>query len=76
MPNVHFYDTDTGYIHYVSDILPKLECRVYDAVRTFEDTLLDQRNAVQFIPNSYGNATPEEIRVVRHELYRINRILP
>ena len=62
MPNAHFYDTDTGYIHYVSDILPKLECRVYDAVRTFEDALLDQRNAVQFMPNSYGNVSPEELR--------------
>ena len=62
MPNIHFYDTDTGYIHYVSDILPKLECRVYDGVRTFEDALLDQRNAVQFIPNSYGNVSPEQLR--------------
>lgn len=61
MPNIHFYDTDTGYIHYVSDILPKLECRVYDAVRTFEDALLDKRNAVQFIPNSYGNVTPQQL---------------
>ena len=62
MPNIHFYDTDTGYIHYVSDILPKLECRVYDAVRTFEDALLDERHAVQFIPNSFGNVTPDQLR--------------
>lgn len=70
MPNIHFYDTDTGYIHYVSDILPKLECRVYDAVRTFEDALLDQRNAVQFIPNSYGNVSPEQLREHAFELFQ------
>lgn len=49
MPNIHFYDTDNGYVHYVSDIIPKLECRVYDAVRKIEDAFLDQEAAVQFI---------------------------
>lgn len=37
MPIADYHDTDTGFIHYVSDILPKLECRVFDAVRAFED---------------------------------------
>lgn len=70
MPNAHFYDTDTGYIHYVSDILPKLECRVYDAVRNLIDSLLDPQNAVQFIPNSYGNVSHEQLREHGLELFQ------
>ena len=54
MPSIHYYDVETGYIHYVSDIIPDLECRVYDAVSTLKDAMISRNNAVQFIPKTKG----------------------
>jgi len=52
MPAIHFYDVKTGYIHYVSEIVSDLECRVYDAVSSIEDARISRNNAVQFIPKT------------------------
>ena len=61
MPAIHYYDTDTGYIHYASEVIPGLECRVLDAIRTVEDAALDPITAVQFIPHSCRHGTPADI---------------
>lgn len=43
MPRIHYYDVDEngngGFIHYVSDVVPGLECRVLDAVRNDIDLM-------------------------------------
>lgn len=70
MPNIHYYDTDTGYIHYVSEVIPKLECRVADAVRSFDDAMIAPVEAVQFIPNFHGDDKSEQIRRHIRELVR------
>lgn len=51
---IHYYDVDTGYIHYVSEVIPDLECRVYDAITTLEDAMVSLNEAMQFIPRTKG----------------------
>jgi len=63
VPSIHYYDTDTGYIHYVSSLLPPLECKVYDAVRKMEDVIRNSAEAIKFIPQLNGYSFTEiEIR--------------
>lgn len=54
MPSIHYYDVDTGYIHYVSEVVPDLECRVHDSVTTLGDAMVRRNEAVQFIPRTKG----------------------
>lgn len=72
MPRPHYYHTDTGYIHYVSDVLPQLECRVYDAIRSFDDVRIAPAEAVQFIPEvqGYYSFTENDIRTCWQELLK------
>ena len=60
-PRIHFYDTDGGYVCYVSEVFPGLDCRVYDAVRTLDDIHIDGKTALQFVFNA-GGVTPNHIR--------------
>jgi len=62
MPDIHFYDTDSGYIHYVSEVVPGLECRVFDAIRNESDVFINPELAVQFIPELYGNNFTDHIQ--------------
>ena len=52
MSKIHFYDAETGYIHYVSEVIPNLECRVYDPVSNLEDVMVCRNKAVQFVPQA------------------------
>jgi len=54
MSKIHFYDAETGYIHYVSEVIPNLECRVYDPVSNLEDVMVCRDKAVQFVPQASG----------------------
>jgi hypothetical protein len=47
LPRIHYYNTATGYIYYVSEIIAGLDCRVYDAVRTIEDAYFFPEEAWQ-----------------------------
>jgi hypothetical protein len=49
---IHYYDTETGYIHYVSRFIKGLECRVYDAVRCAADIEINPAQALQFMPGT------------------------
>lgn len=53
-PNIHFYDVETGYIHYVSEIIPGMECRVYDSVRSANDAHICLAEAIQWVPELNG----------------------
>ena len=61
-PRIQFYDTDSGYICYVSEVFPGLDCRVHDAIRTIEDIHIDGKSALLFVLDDGGDVTPDQIR--------------
>ena len=61
MVRISYYDVESGYIYYTSEVIPHLECRVLDCVKDKESAEKNIVRALQF-DDSGTKGLPQSVR--------------